>query len=305
MILLTGATGYIGMRLGARLAATGERLRCLVLPEDPVDPGRVFAADMVRGDVTRLDSFLSYGEGVTAVVHAAAVMPPAAPDLMHEVNVRGSANVIAFAQRWKVPRIVYLSAVSAAYAMKNAYGSSKAEAERLVRESGLDYTILRLTMVYGPAGGLHFQKLVSLLTRVPLLCPVPGPGTARLQPVFVEDVVHAVELALRSSAAGGKTYNVSGGTVLRLRDLIDQIATIQGLRRRRLHIPLALCRVAASGLALVLPPSFFSPDALLGLTQDADLDHSQFGQECGYAPLSLEDGFARTFGGSATRAPSP
>ncbi|PYQ41667.1 MAG: hypothetical protein DMF77_15205 [Acidobacteria bacterium] len=118
-------------------------------------------------------------------------------------------------------------------------------------------------------------------------------------------MVHAVELALRSSAAGGKTYNVSGGTVLRLRDLIDQIATIQGLRRRRLHIPLALCRVAASGLALVLPPSFFSPDALLGLTQDADLDHSQFGQECGYAPLSLEDGFARTFGGSATRAPSP
>src|SRR6266542_4140016 len=127
VILLTGATGYIGMRLGARLAATGEQLRCLVLPEDPVDPGRAFAAEVVRGDVTRLDSLLSYGEGV-----------------------------IAIAQRWKVPRIVYLSAVSAAYAVKNAYGSSKAEAERLVRESGLDYTILRLTMVYGPAGGLHF-----------------------------------------------------------------------------------------------------------------------------------------------------
>jgi len=61
---------------------------------------------------------------------------------------------------------------------------------------------------------------------------------------------------------------------------------------------LALCRLAASGLAVVLPPSFFSPDALLGLTQDAELDHSQFGQECGYAPLSLEEGFARTFGRS-------
>jgi hypothetical protein len=47
---------------------------------------------------------------------------------------------------------------------------------------------------------------------------------------------------------------------------------------------------------VVLPPSFFSPDALLGLTQDAELDHSQFGRECGYAPLSLEEGFARTFG---------
>jgi len=296
VILLTGATGYIGMRLGARLAAAGERLRCLVLPDDPVDPGRSFAADVVRGDVSRLDSFASHGEGVTTIVHAAAVMPPGAADRMHEVNVRGTANVIAFAQRWKARRIVYLSAVSAAYARKNAYGESKAEAERLIRESGLDFTILRLTMVYGPAGGLHFQKLVSLLTRVPLLCPVPGAGTARLQPVFVEDVVQAVELALRSPAAREKTYNVSGGTVLRLRDLIDQIVASKGLRRRRLHVPLALCRLGVSALAVVLPPSFFSPDALLGLTQDAELDHSQFGQECGYAPLSLEEGFARTFG---------
>jgi NADH dehydrogenase len=296
LILLTGASGYIGIRLGDRLAAAGERLRCLVLPDDPVDPGRRFAADVVRGDVSRLDSFASYGEGVTTIVHAAAVMPPGAPDRMHEVNVRGTANLIAFAQRWNIRRIVYLSAVSAAYARKNAYGESKAEAERLIRESGLDFTILRLTMVYGPAGGLHFQKLVSLLTRVPLLCPVPGPGSARLQPVFIEDVVHAVELALRTPAAQGKTYNVSGGTVLRLRDLIDRIVASKGLRRRRLHVPLVLCRVGVSALAVVLPPSFFSPDALLGLTQDAELDHSQFGRECGYAPLSLEEGFARTFG---------
>jgi nucleoside-diphosphate-sugar epimerase len=295
LILLTGASGYIGMRIGARLAAAGNELRCLVLPGDPVDPAARFRGDVVRGDVSRLDSVLPHGKGVTAIVHAAAVMPPAAPDVIREVNVRGTANMVAFAHHWNIRRVVYLSAVSAVYAQKNAYGASKAEAEQLIRESGLDYTILRLTMVYGPAGGLHFQKLVSLLKRVPLLCPVPGPGTARLQPVFVEDVVDAVELALRLPAAQGKTYNVSGGTVLRLRDLIDRIVAVHGLRRRRLHVPLGLCRLAASALAGVLPPSFFSSDALLGLTQDAELDHSQFSEECGYAPRSLDEGFARTF----------
>jgi hypothetical protein len=65
------------------------------------------------------------------------------------------------------------------------------------------------------------------------------------------------------------------------------------------HVPLALCRAAAQALSAVLPPSFFSPDALLGLTQDADLDHSQFRAECGYAPLSLDEGFARVFGARA------
>jgi NADH dehydrogenase len=287
------------MRVGAHLASRGERLRCLVVPGDPVDPASRFQTEVVRGDVTDLDTFASRGEGVTAIVHAAAVMPPAPPHLIRDVNVRGTANVLEFAHRWRIRRFVYFSAVSAVYAKKNAYGVSKAEAEELVAQSGLDYTILRLTMVYGPDGGLHFRKLVSLLHRIPLVCPVPGPGTARLQPVFIEDVVQAVELALRSPAACAKTYNVSGGTVVRLRDLIDRIAAAEGLRRRRVHVPLVLCRAAAGVLSAALPPSFFSPDALLGLTQDADLDHSQFREECGYSPLSLQEGFARALGNVA------
>ena len=211
--------------------------------------------------------------------------------------MRGTANMIEFARRWGIRRLVYFSAVSAVYPEKNAYGNSKAEAERLVMESGLDYTILRLTMVYGPDGGLHFRKLVSLLHKIPLVCPVPGPGSARLQPVFVGDVVSAVELVLGSAAATGKAYNVSGGTVLPFRELIDRIAAAEGLRRLRVHVPLALCRAAAAALSAALPPSFFSSDALLGLTQDADLDHTLFREECGYRPLSLDEGFARSFGG--------
>ncbi|HEV7499682.1 MAG TPA: NAD-dependent epimerase/dehydratase family protein [Vicinamibacteria bacterium] len=299
MLFLTGASGYIGLRVGERLAAAGRRVRALVLPGDPVDPSARFPCEVVRGDVSRLDSFADQGAGVTEIVHAAAVMPPGTPEQMREVNVRGTANMLEAARRWGVRRFVYFSAVSAVYSEKNAYGASKAEAERMIVESGLDYTILRLTMVYGPDGGLHFRKLVSLLHRLPFVCPVPGPGTARLQPVYIGDVVRAVELSLGSATALGKAYNVSGGTVVAFRELIDRIAAAEGLRRQRVHVPLALCRAAASVLSAVLPPSFFSPDALLGLTQDADLDHSQFGTECGYAPVSLEEGFARVFGGGA------
>lgn len=301
MLFLTGASGYVGMRVGAHLAGRGRRLRSLVLPGDPVDPAGAFPTEVVRGDVTRPDTFAACGEGITAVVHAAAAMPPAAPALMREVNVGGTANVLDCARRWKVRRFVYLSAVSAVYVDKTAYGASKAEAEALVARSGLDYTILRLTMVYGPDGGLHFRKLVSLLHRVPLVSPVPGPGTARLQPVFIGDVVQAVDVALASPMARGKAYNVSGGTVVRFRDLIDRILAAEGLRRRRLHVPLALCRAGAAVLSLAVPPSFFSPEALLGLSQDADLDHSQFREECGYSPLSLDEGLARALGGGGRR----
>ena len=93
----------------------------------------------------------------------------------------------------------------------------------MVIASGLDYTILRPTMIYGSGGGLHFQKLVSLIRRAPGLFPVLGPGRARLQPVSIEDVVTAIELALSRPEAAEKTYSVSSATVVTFNDLVDRI----------------------------------------------------------------------------------
>ncbi len=297
MIFLTGASGYVGMRVGERLASQSRRLRCLVMAGDPVDPGHRFPAQVVRGDVCDLESFAAYGEGVNAIVHAAAASPPESAARIREVNVRGTANVIEFARRWRVRRLVCFSAASASSARGDAFAASKAEAERLVQESGLDYTILKLAMVYGPGGARPFRTLVSRLRRSPFLVPIAGSGGTRLQPVYVGDVVRAVELVLSTSAATGKTYNVSGATAVALGELVDRIAKAEGLRRLRVHLPMALCRAATRALAFVLPSSLFTPDALLGLEEDGEVDHTRFREECGYAPLTLDQGFARIFGG--------
>jgi nucleoside-diphosphate-sugar epimerase len=300
VIFLTGASGYVGTRIGERLAGRARRLRCLVLPGDPVDPGNLFPTQVVRGDLRDLDSFAAYGDGVNAIVHAASVMPPAGAERMREVNVRGTAHLIDFARRWQVRRFVYVSAVAAVSSPKSAYGASKAEAERLVTESGLDYTVLRPTMVYGPDGASDFRSLVTLVRSVPLLSPVPGSGSARLQPVFIGDLVRAVELVLSTAAATGKTYNVSGATVVRVRELLARIAAAEGLRRLRLPVPVMVCRAAAWAVKTAVPTSVFNPDALVALAEDADLDHARFQVECGYKPLSLDEGFARIFGGGAS-----
>src|SRR4030095_7990722 len=100
----------------------------------------------------------------------------------------------------------------------DAYAASKVEAERLVVESGLDYTVLRLALVYGPGGARPFRRLVSRPHRIPPLNRTAGRGRARLQPVYIGDVVSAVELVLSTRAAAGKTYNVSGGTTVDMRE---------------------------------------------------------------------------------------
>lgn len=299
MIFLTGATGYVGRHLLRQLTARGLRVRCLVLPDDPWDPSRDFPVEVVRGDVTDPKGLEAHGRDVRVVVHSAALMLPNRAEAIRRVNEQGTANLVRAARSWGCRRIVYLSAVSAAYTTKNVYGESKLRAEALVSGSGVDYAILRPTMVYGPGGGLHFQKLVSLIDRIPLVFPVIGPGRARLQPVHVDDLVRAVELVLEDPRASGRTYAASGGTVVTFDGLVDAILKARCIRRVKVHAPLGICRLAATVLEPLLGPSVFSRDAILGINQDASLDHEDFRCSLGYDPIDLDSGLARVFGSPA------
>ncbi len=245
-------------------------------------------------------------DGVQTVVHSAALMPPNDPARLRSVNVDGTRMLLGLARAGGASRFIYLSAVSAIYPIQNAYGKSKADAEALVASSGLDFTILRLTMLYGAGGGLHFAKLVGLIERIPLFFPVLGPGRARLQPVYVDDAVRAVEIALASPAAVGRTLDVSGASVVTFNELVDAVSAAMGRRHVRVHAPLWLCRIAAAASERLMPGSFLSRDAIVGLTQDATLDHSALVREFGWQPLDLASGLALYFGkateGDASRA---
>lgn len=299
IVLLTGATGYLGKRLLPRLIAAGRKVRCLVLPGDEAYQSRLHKCEVVRGDLSDLKGLESIMEGVDTVVHCAALMPPNDAERIRAVNVGGTAALLEKARASGVRRFIYLSAVSATYPVKNAYGESKAEAEALVAASGLDFTILRFTMVYGEGGGLHFAKLVGLIEKIPMVFPVLGPGRARLQPVYVDDAARAVEIALCSPAAVGRTLNVSGGSVVTFNELVDAVSAAMGRRRVRLNAPLWLCRIAAAAAERLNPDSFLSKDAIVGLTQDAILDHSELLHEFGWRPLDLASGLALYFGGAA------
>lgn len=295
MIFLTGATGYVGSRLLGRLRARNVNVRCLVLPGDPIDPAESWPVEVVHGDLTDLQSFISCGRGISTVVHCAALMLPNPAAAIERVNVGGTRNLIEFAQHWRIERFVHLSAVAATYPRKNVYGRSKSEGERLLSESALAYTVLRPTMIYGDGGGLHFAKLVATIRTVPLIFPIVGSGNALLQPVWIEDMLSAIELALCHPHAARRCYGVSGARVGTFNRLAELIMEAIGGRRLKLHLPAAPCVGFARLVKQVAPNSFFTPDALLGLSQDAALDHGDFARECGYKPVSLEEGLRRTF----------
>jgi NADH dehydrogenase len=297
MLFLTGATGYIGSHLLRRLRGRGARVRCLVLPGESLDGAAGDGVEAVRGDVTDAASLRGVGDGIDTVVHCAALMLPNHAERIRHVNVEGTRNMLRCAQEIGARRFIYFSAVSAVYRQKNAYGESKAAAEELVRASGLDYTILRPTMVYGRDGGRHFRELVRLVSRAPGALPVVGSGRARLQPVWIEDVVRAVDLVLDEPVAVGKTYGVPGATVVTFDEYVDLLSAALGRRAPfKLHVPLALCTAAAQLIDLLVGPTLFSPGALRGINEDATLDYREFQADCGYAPAPLEDGLRAAMG---------
>jgi uncharacterized protein YbjT (DUF2867 family) len=152
-------------------------------------------------------------------------------------------------------------------------------------------------MIYGHGGGLHFEKLVALGQKIPLVFPVLGSGTSRLQPVWIDDLIDAIVAVLDAPRAHGKTYDVSGATALTFGELVDALLRAQGRRRLRVRVPLWACRVAARALAPVLGPrAFLTPEALVGLNEDATLDHSELTRDFGFRPRTLASGLAQLFG---------
>jgi NADH dehydrogenase len=290
VIFLTGATGFIGRHLLARLGARGARVRCLVPPEETLN-GHLVGAEVVRGDVTSWESLHAAVAPVDTVVHAAALMLPNEAQRIRHVNVEGTRTAVRFAQACGARRIVYFSAVSATYRTRNVYGESKLEAEALIAGCGIPYTILRPTMVYGRDGGLHFQQLARLVRIAPGALPILGSGRARLQPVWIEDVVRAVELVLDHPAAEGRIYGVAGATVVTFNEYVDRIAAALGRRSPvKIHLPLGLCEALGRAAEMLVGPNFFSPAALRGINEDATLDIQPFQDDCGYAPVTLEAG---------------
>lgn len=253
--LVTGASGFLGGRLAARLAAAGAPLRLLSrFPAERPPVGRVESLAGDIGDPARVRQAV---EGVETVYHAAALVPGRGTDAeMRETNVEGTRHVVEACLEAGVRRLVFVSSI-AAYGVPlrpvvdegaplggvDAYGSSKSAAEAIVRErcrGRMEFAILRPCQIYGPGDGTGFTPRLVRLLRAPLL-PVASPPRP-FSLVHVEDVVDAlIEAGTRPGVRAG-AYNIASGPPTSLRELAEAC----GARRLMPEIPIGALRLALS-----------------------------------------------------------
>lgn len=253
MILITGATGFIGRALVRQLSSIGYPLRALIRPSAktprlpkgvPVEVAVVSLAD-TRGLRAAM-------RDVETVFHLASAENQGARGSLLITDIQGTQNLVDAAADAGVDRIVYLSHLGAARASGYPAFKAKGIAEESIRAGKVPYTIIRTSLVYGPED--HFtNKLSRLLRNSPGIFPVPNGGRVVVQPVWVEDLVTCMLWALQNESTINQVYEVGGNEFFTLQQIIEIIMDVT--KRRRFLVPLSPITLRAMTVFLesVLP----------------------------------------------------
>jgi uncharacterized protein YbjT (DUF2867 family) len=244
-VLVTGGTGFIGPHVVHALRAKEIPVRALV--RDPSRAQRLGAwgAELVRGDVTDPSSLRAACAGCDAVIHLVAIITGRPADF-ERVMAQGTRDLVAAAQDAGVGRFVLASALGLEERTKDSvpYFRAKWEMERAVKASGVDHVIFRPSFVFGKDGGV-LPTFVRLARFAPVT-PVVGPGTQRLQPIWVDDVAEYYVHALDQPGVANRTFEIGGPDAPTWNEFWDRLKRVLGARRPSLHIPFGVMRAQAA-----------------------------------------------------------
>jgi uncharacterized protein YbjT (DUF2867 family) len=286
-LLVTGGSGFLGRFVLREAARRGHQTVALARSEAAAATVTALGALPVSGD---LNDPPSLGEAFTTgrcdvLVNLASLGFGHAP------------TIIAAAERTGIGRAVFVSTTAVTTRLPATSKRVRLVAEERIAASGLDWTILRPTMIYGDPGDRNLSRVLPLLCRVPVL-PVPG-ATHLQQPVHAADVADAVLTAAERPAAAGHIYDVAGPEPLTFTELLRTAGRAVASRTCFVPVPLSPVVVAARGYELLSKNPRIRVEQLRRLAEDKAFPIDDAVRDLGYAPRSFADGIraeARTMG---------
>ncbi len=285
MILITGASGFLGSTIANMAHARGLPVRALVRPTSDRSRLKLAPDAIIAGDMTNANLLAKAVEGVDAVVHCAATTSVSAPDpqLSHRVNVEGTKLLVQACERAGARRYIQISSQSALAHNPSVYGRTKYLADEVVRASALDWTILKPGLIYGPGKAGVFSKVVEFTQKFPVI-PVLGSGKHEQCPVHVEDVAWAALQCIETPLTIHREYDLGGGETMTFDGMIQAILAAQHQSKALVHLPLPLCMLLARTLGLVMKNPPVTTDNVLGVRLAGHVDNTPAERDFHYRP---------------------
>ena len=249
LVLLTGATGYVGGRLLRALIDGGHRVRCLSRSPSHLASRLVPGAQVAAGDAVSGRGLSEALRGVDTAYYLIHSMGSAGG--FEARDRRAAANFGAAARAAGVRRIVYLGGLADEEQPLSAHLRSRIEVGRLLRDSGVPVIELRASIVIG-SGSLSFEMIRSLVEHLPVLV-TPRWVSMRAQPIGIDDLLAYLLEALDADPSRSPVYEIGGADPMSYGDLMREYARQRGLRRVMLPVPVLTPRISSLWLGLVTP----------------------------------------------------
>ena len=287
-IFVTGATGFTGSRVVPLLLKNGYEVRCLYRASSDRSPLLSLNIEWTLGDVSdsqSLTTAMQSAQGADALVNIASL------------GFGHADSIIRAAQSAGIKRAVFIS-TTAIFTQLNAPSKKiRVAAELAIETSGLKYTILRPTMIYGSPRDRNMWRLIRFM-RVSPIVPIFGDGAHAYlqQPIYVDDVAQALVSCLSNDKTIDKSYNIAGKYALTYNDVIDTIARQMNKRVWKIHVPSKPVVSLLRFFERTHIPFPIKAEQVLRLNENKDFSYAEAQKDFGFSPLAFEEGIEMELG---------
>ena len=293
-VAVAGGTGFVGGAIATELHRRGHAVRVISHRGERARGGLADAIEILVGDVLSGDGLVEALRGADALAIALAfpnspIEAPRKHRTFVEVDAEGTERLIAAAREAGVKRVVYLSGAGASGDAKRHWFRAKWRAEEAVRGSGLTWTIIRPTWIFGPRD-VSLNRFVGFARRL-FSVPMTNTGSQLLAPVFIDDAANLAADSLVAPAAADQVFELGGPETLKMRDIIATALRVAGLRRPIIPGPTPLIKLLAVPLSW-LPTPILTPDAVDFINQPATVDLAPLLERMPRRLTPLEEGLA-------------
>jgi len=283
--LVIGSAGFIGKSLVQRLSENGIPTRWMVA--DRAKVADVPGVNVVEGNLYQEVDLARAMRGVSHVVPLVSILRERPGQSFEHVHVESTRRILAEAKRRHLAKIVLTSALGASLRADSRYLSSKAEAELLVKASGVPYVILRPAVIFG-RGDEFTRMLTDLIVNTPVT-PVVGGGRNLYQPLYVEDFTDCLYQAVVQDDVVNQTLCLAGSDRLSFDDMLKALTQALGTDRFRLYVPAPAVEWLLPWVSRALPALPVTPDQLFLLTHDQTCDNTEMRRTFGVEPRGFRD----------------
>jgi uncharacterized protein YbjT (DUF2867 family) len=286
-IAIIGATGFIGSNLTRTLSRRGYDVIAVTRNVDTPLAG-LKGVTCIRGDIHDIDSLKNALGEIDTVYHLVGIIAETRELTFEKTVIEGTRNLVAACRQCGVKKIIYLSALGTARKIDSRYFRSKQLAEKAIKDSGMTFTILRPSVVYGPEDKF-INMLAGLIKRLPFM-PVIGHGHYPLQPLYVNDLAAILESSLNKTETTDRIIEVGGPEIFELRELLSVIKKALDKKRISIYIPFWFMKFNAGLMEMVLRPTPITREQLDMLKAGSTCDNSEFDFLFNIRLTKLEDG---------------